>query len=729
MSRAGWARATWVFLVGFSAAAAVPTVLALFAAGGLGWLLGAAAIPALVAAASVVASDGARGHPLAERGWSRLVVAAGGVAALVAAVPSGPQGNRALTGLGSGLDRLFTTALPTAPVGPELGVTMVAVAVAAGAGAELARRDQTAWWPVVPTVVLYLAALVVGAGGPPAPSWGAVPVVGAAALVGVARGVRLNRPAGRVLGSGVAVAAVVGLALPIGTNLPGAGSRAPYDVRAAVASPPQLASEVNVLASYAAVYDGPVRPVFTVRGFAVRGFTAPGGGIDPRQLEWRLATFDHFNGTDWVSTDSFQRAGVTLPAGPAIAVPAATVNADVALSGSDPLGPVPYLPVPGRPQAVSVDGLAISVRDGVLAVPAGIAPPDGYRLKAIVPRPTTDQLLSSVPVPGSDPGSPALPPVVVSAASAVIAHSGPSPFARLTAIATFLTGPGFVRHPPGGSPIGSGSYQVTQLLEHHNGSAEQYAATFALLARAAGFDTRLAVGYTGGTASRRGEVTFTSRDLTVWPEVHMRGMDWLPFPVLPTQTGTGGIAASQETASPLNQALNRQQAINASSPPSSASAQAGTEPAGPGGRIPVWPLVVGIAAGAVVAALGGLAAGRAGRSRRQRRRTDSQRRVIGAWESVVDRLAALGLSVPASLTPGEVAEVTGSHLGPDCAGPVARLGPLVDAARFDRRYPPDESDAAGAWSQADRFGEAVRRVVPWPRRLAAAISPAPWLRS
>ncbi len=713
------ARPAWVLVVGLSVAAATPTVLPLFGGGGLAWLLGAAAIPAVVVAASLVLSRAAHGHPRAERGWAGLVVAAAGVAALVAAAPPGPDGEGALAGLGSGLDRLFTTALPTAPVGPEFGVALVAVAVAAGAAAELARRDRPGWWPAVPTLVLYLGALVVGAGGPPAPSRGAVLVVGAVALVGLAPRLRLDRSGGRLLGSVAAVAAVVGLSLPIGTSLPGAGARPPYDVRAAVAPPPQLASQVSLLAGYAAVYDGPVQPVFTVRA----------GGTEAGHLEWRLATFDHFTGEGWVSTDSFQRAGLILPPGPTLKVPAVTVQAQVALAGPifrSGTEPVPYLPVPGRPRMVSVGGLAISAPDGVLAVPTGTVAPRQFGLKALVARPTTDQLLRSVPAPGSDPGSPPLPPAVESVAGAIIAHSAASPFARLTAIATFLTGPGFVRHPPGDSPIGSGSYQVIQLLEHRDGSAEQYAAAFALLARAAGFNTRLAVGYTGGTPGRDGEVTFTSRNLTVWPEVNLQGMDWLPFPVIPTQAGTHGAAAPPGTPSPLNQALNRQQAINQSNPPTSTAAPAAPRGTAARGGGPKWPAIVAITMGAVAAAFGGLAAGRATRSRRQRRRVDNQGRVIGAWEAVVDRLAALGLRVPAALTPAEVAEVARERLGADCARPVAHLAPLVDAARFDRRFPPGDTEAAAAWSQADGFREAVRRTVPWPRQLAAAVSPTPW---
>jgi len=434
------ARPVWVFLAGFSSAAAVPTVLALFAGGGLGWLLAAAAVPAIVVAASVVVSDAARGHPFAERGWARLVIGAAGVAALVAAAPRGPRGEGALTGLGSGLDRLFTTALPTAPLGPELRVAIVAVAAASGAAAELARRENPGWWPIVPTLLLYLAALLIGAGGRPAPSWGAIPVVGAAALVALAPRAAGGRPSPRMVGSFIAVAAVVGLALPIGTNLPGAGRRAPYDLRAAVASPPEVASGVSLLSSYAATYDGPVRPAFTVRAT----------GADPRQLEWRLATFDHFTGTAWLSTATFQRAGLTLPPGPPLAVPAATVDADVDLSA-----PAPYLPVPGRPQMVSVDGLAISASDGVLAVPAGTLAPRTYRLRTVVARPTTEQLLAAAPVPGTDPGSPPLPANLDSVAGAIVSRSGPSAFARLTAITKFLTGPGFVHHPPGDSPIGS----------------------------------------------------------------------------------------------------------------------------------------------------------------------------------------------------------------------------------------------------------------------------------
>ncbi len=767
------ATATAAGLAGLSALTVVPTVLSLFAGGGAAGLLLAGVLPAVVAALSVgIAWSNRRPWAPLSSPWLRLFVDAVAVLLLVAFLPSGPQGQSALAGLPSGLHRLLTSALPVGAGGPELGVAVVAVALASGVGAELALRPGRRLLPLAPAAVLYVAAVAIGAGGQPAPPWGALLFLGWSGIVvlalrdgpagegptagadrrgpgagapvaagafwcgpsagpGVAHGdralpksaadmVRTGQRWPRLLGSrwvaGTAVlAVVVAAALPLGVHLPGAENRRPFNLRAALAPGPLLPPGVSPLDSYASVYDGPARPAFSVRT----------GSGDPTQLYWRLATFDHFTGMGWTSGAVFRRAGRELPPRPPLTVRTETVQADVSLAQAGP-----YLPAPDRPVAVSVDGLAVSGSDGSLGVPAGVASPTHYRVRSSVPVPSRAQLLTSSPVRAGDPGSPAIPPSVLSVASAAIAGAGPSPFARLTAISTYLTGPGFEHHPPGRSPIGSGTYQVLQLLRDHDGSAEQYAAAFALLARAVGFDTRLAVGYVGGTPDRSGAVQFTNRDLSVWPEVDLAGVGWLAFPATPARSGQLTPSAPDPTSlSPLSQALSEQANLNTAGKPQAAGAPArSTAPGHRGGSGNLAWLLLALAL-AGTAGLGGLGlvVAKARRRGRRRRRSEPAARLIGAWEQVLDRLAGLGTGVGAALTTPEVARAAG-ELGPSCAAPVAALGPLVDAARYDRRHQPTSASADQAWAQAGAFEQAVRATVPIRRRARAAVSLSPWLR-
>lgn len=715
----------------------IPSILPLFAGGGAPWLVLGAGVPTAVAVASVLFGGAALsrrlGHP-----WVRFGADVVGIIAVVATVPAGrgSGSQAALVGLPSGAARLITSALPAIGGGPELGAVVVAVAIAATLAGELAVRTGATLLPLVPALVLYGGAVAVGAGGLPPPAWGALILVGGAAAAAL---LRRQRPLGvgdagasagpviaggrrspftgpwRRLGAGVAVAVVVtAVARPVGIRLPGVGSRPPYNLRAALQPATRVPDQLNPLVTYAAIYDGPSRPVFSVRAT----------GADPRSLYWRLDTLDHFDGTGWTSTASLLRGGSTLPPGPRLAVATTTVVAAVSLNG-----PVVYLPAPDRPTQVSIAGLNVSPADSVLAVPSGTASPSHYVVRAAVPFPDRRQLLAATPLRPTDSGSPPLPADIQSAATAIVASTPPSPFARLTAISTYLTGPGFTRHPAGGSPIGSGSYQVVQLLHDHDGSAVQYAAAFALLARAVGFDVRLAVGYVGGTAGAGpGVVTFATCDLSVWPEVLLAGIGWVPWPTVPA-AGSGAKAATPaQPSSPISQAIDEQRTLNASAPPSrAAAAPPAVHRSRPAGTV-AWAALA--AAIIVVVLLAGLviAAAKAGRRQRQRRRIEPRQRVAGAWECVLDRLAELGINVAPSLTVPEVVDGAAARLGPNGIGPLPQLVRLIDASRYDRQFPPSPAMADSAWAQTLEVERSLRAAVPAARRFRAVVSPAPWRR-
>ena len=176
------------------------------------------------------------------------------------------------------------------------------------------------------------------------------------------------------------------------------------------------------------VYDGPVQPAFSARVV----------GANPIDLYWRLDVFDHFDGSQWTPTAAFRRAGTALPHPPTRTVPARAVTATVSLDT-----PAAYLPAPDRPVEVSVGGLDVSASDGILAVPVGRPPVSRYIVRSMVADPSRSDLLAAANPAGTtgttDPGSPPFPQAVTTLASTLIASAPPSPFARLTAIADYLT--------------------------------------------------------------------------------------------------------------------------------------------------------------------------------------------------------------------------------------------------------------------------------------------------
>ena len=739
-------------LAAASVATAIPAILPIFNGGGVGALLLAAFLPAVLAVGLFAGVAARRGRPVPLP--LRFVVYLGVGAALLATLPGD-----ALSGLASGGARLVTGALPSLASGPEFGIAVAATYLASVIAVEVVCVGRGVMAAVVPGAVLLVGALLIGTGGLPQPRWAGALYVGAAALVALVHQLSPDTAASRAAQAiraliGVAIGVAVAIfALPLAGVLPGVHARQPYSLRAAVAPAPTPVDQLSLLATYSSTYDAPPEPVFTAKVT----------GADAQSLYWRLATFDQFDGLEWSSSEVFQRAGTRLPVGPSLSVGTTTVHAVI-----HPESLPGYLPAPDRPQEVSISGLGVSVGSGELVLPAGLNLPEEIRVTSVIPAPTKDDFVVSAATPGpTNPGAPPIPSDLTSLARTLEASSSPNPFARLTALSDYLTSSKFRLHPPGNSPIGAGYYQVTQLLRTHSGSTEQYAAAFAILARAMGFHARLAVGYMGGTSQADGSVAFTTRNLRVWPEVELAGIGWQPLPADPSGiglgTGSGGPQPSPTTtvphgssppttaahgstgppaatsppttSSPLGEALQQQREINKAPKPSPAPSGSGSPSGVPGsvptvaqgGGLPHWVWAVIGACVAVALGLGGLVGAKAIRRRRQRRRTDPAARLAGAWEHTLDRLAEHQLHVPASLTAPEVADRAAPSIGA-AAAPLQDLAGAVDAARYDRRRGPASSTVEQAWAVARQVDDALRSGASVRARIRAALSLAPFTR-
>ena len=80
------------------------------------------------------------------------------------------------------------------------------------------------------------------------------------------------------------------------------------------------------------------------------------------------------------------------------------------------------------------------------------------------------------------------------------------------------------------------------LYSTRTGYCQQFAFAMAGLARLVGIPSRIAVGYTAGTNTGKGDWKVTTADAHAWPELYFRGMGWLRFEPTP------GGAAGQGTA-------------------------------------------------------------------------------------------------------------------------------------------------------------------------------------
>ena len=97
---------------------------------------------------------------------------------------------------------------------------------------------------------------------------------------------------------------------------------------------------------------------------------------------------------------------------------------------------------------------------------------------------------------------------------------------------------------------GSSITDIASFLERGSGYCEQFAATFAAMARVLGIPSRVAIGYRVGTydAAAR-EYHVTGRDAHAWPELYITGSGWVPFEPTPVSSdGSSDASAAADDA-------------------------------------------------------------------------------------------------------------------------------------------------------------------------------------
>ncbi|MEO5840630.1 MAG: transglutaminaseTgpA domain-containing protein [Acidimicrobiales bacterium] len=260
------------------------------------------------------------------------------------------------------------------------------------------------------------------------------------------------------------------------------------------------------------------------------------------------------------------------------------------------------------------------------------------------------------------------------------------------------------------------------LLQDQTGTAEQFATSFAVLARVLGYPTRVVLGYRitedqDGTFVPVDEIS--TADYHVWAEVKLEGLGWVTVDPTPK-------------AGQVRPPVQQQQATAASQPEGGGGSQQPRE-VGPS-EAPTTRLLdngyvvllkrVAIGLGVVLLAALGLASAvlLAKRVRRSRRRTgDPNKRISGAWDEFTDRLAELGLDLPPSLTPREVSRAATARFGTDTTLPIMTLSSDLSRAVYAREQP-TEAMADSAWQLESTFEENLWSSLGKRERLAARLS-------
>ncbi len=368
----------------------------------------------------------------------------------------------------------------------------------------------------------------------------------------------------------------------------------------------------------------------------------------PTSTYWQVATLTDYVGDRW---DPDQATAALLHGSPPGRPVVAPGDQDLFTAEVTVLGYSGQL-LPSPPSTVAAAGSVSPVvtSSGVVAgSPVHLG--SSYIVTATAPSPVTD----SPADPPADPPAPdpytALGPIapVVSSLARSLTGQWSSPLEKAEALTDFFRSGRFrydvdARQSAGVDPL------VSFLTRTRTGSCEQFAGAFAVLARASGLPTRVAIGFTPGRQTD-GETVVRGSDAHAWPEV-LIGTSWVSFeptPQLPSgELSPPGVLGPAALGQPAPVVPDTQPRVSIpvttpapTVPPVTVPGPVVTRSTGIG--IPgIVGAVVVVMAAAMVAVM---------MVRRRRLRGSPTDRVMAAWTSIDRALARRDMPRPVSCTP------------------------------------------------------------------------------
>ncbi|MEU8606464.1 DUF3488 and transglutaminase-like domain-containing protein [Actinoplanes sp. NPDC048791] len=573
---------------------------------------------------------------------------------------TGALGGIVTDALVNGIPRLLTAMIPVESTPDTVVVPVVAAWLAGLAGAEVAVRSGRVLLGCVPAAALYGGALYVVGPNAGTAGW---PTVLFAGLVAVALAVSA-RPAsgpalsdvpaktraavrGRALaGAAAGLVVLIGLIVVVGPWVGGRVSATPVDPRRYV-EPPQVdsldESPLNRISGWALT---PKQKLLEVAP------DAAGKG----RMRLRLAVLPDYDGVTWRVGATYRNAGRVLPAAAALPdVPSRQVTQDITvdeLTGR-------LLPVVPTPTGVDGVRVAYDPASGTLISPEGLKPglrytvtsqaqePD-FNLLPAADSPTGDAVARFLTVGAGVPDS-------ITRLAEQLSDGNAGSFDRAAAIEEFLA-----EHyrKVADSPSGH-AYPNLQFFLFgprnqggQRGTSEQFAASFALLARLTGLPARVVVGFDVPA----GGGTVTGGDAVAWPEVLFDELGWVAFDPSPKSDQPRPVEEDftpKPSPPPTSEPPPASEAPSASAPPVVAQAPV----VGGGGASGV--LVATGASGSVllvlIAAAATVVVMRRGLRQRRLGVGAPAERITGAWLEFTDALRLAGRPVPGHLAATEAA--------------------------------------------------------------------------
>ncbi len=547
----------------------------------------------------------------------------------------------------------------------------------------------------------------------------------ASGSVWVGRGAAAGSRALLVVGASVVAVAVIGGAA-VGPRLPGARSPALVDWREHADGPGTRVTVSPLVDIRKRLVQQSDQEVFSVRS--------------SQRSYWRLTALGTFDGTVWSSGGRFGRAQGDLPEVSAPR-PSLAVVQDFRISGLAAI----WLPAAFHPTAVRARDTQVrwDGESATLIIDTDAETSDGieYRVESAVPRLSREDLDR----PGGRLPSritdryldlPASFPTEVANLAATVTGSG-TPYQRALRLQDYFRDN--FTYDLSGTGAGHSDQAIEEFLDAKRGYCEQFAGTYAAMARAVGLPARVAVGFTPGDLGPSGRYVVRGKHAHAWPEIYFDGVGWVPFEPTPGRGNPGaeaftGVPEQQEGGVPGTGTTTTAPATTA---PVATGATLQTRPFNeletrPGAAAPadsgpsVWPgrLVRAVGATALAALLWvvGLAATRRTRHwlRRRAARTPAQRITV-AWAEGAEAVAASGSSAQPSETHREFAGRAAPHLGATAA-PLQRLAELAGVAAWSAEDP-DPEMAEEADDLSGEVARGVRRRLGLRQRLRTVVDP------
>jgi transglutaminase-like putative cysteine protease len=327
-----------------------------------------------------------------------------------------------------------------------------------------------------------------------------------------------------------------------------------------------------------------------------------------RPAYWRLVSLERFNGRVWTSGDLEATNGEVVEAGGLQFTPGDVTFAE----GSGAIG-VGNREAQPLEQEIEISGLARSwlpaaYQPIAIGLPQGSARFDRARSSIVptddVPSGFRYQIVSQLVVPTAEELNgeereaaqplavgphtllPANVPPRVYELARSITKDAESPYQQMLALQRHLRTFTYDEQAPAGHEIND---LLFFLEESKRGYCEQFAAAMAVMVRALGYASRVAVGFLPGGVAEDRRFVVTTEQAHAWPEVYFKGFGWLAFEPTPTRSNPvagdylnppaavlGGSTSQGETA--LTQ--------NSGSSQLAAAERAGGALGGPGGELP-----------------------------------------------------------------------------------------------------------------------------------------------